>query len=413
MKALDNGDRADSRQASSLARRLQLPHKMPKTLFLFKSGRKSRLAGNQKHPTELFYGYVQLERAGGPVDIIEENDLGLTEKFGTLWRLASVLSHLLIGVHLWAVWRLGRPEIIKKLNAFDTLVATTTTYGMAISLLKRLGLVRSRVIFVAMGIGDLTRLPWRRWACGQLFRDVEVMVISKGEARHLRGRLRGKVTVGYMPFGVDDGFWTPATESNGAGYVLSIGNDLHRDYATLIKAWKLEFPPLKVVTRLPMPAHGPNVEVIAGDWRRQILSDEEIRHLIRGALFVVLPLSRTVQPSGQSVCLQAMACGKAVVISEVEGLWDRDSMVDGKSCVLVPPGSSDALRAAVEQLLADPEKARAIGAQARRVVEQRLNVSTMATEMERLLSPGPPGTATLAESGGRRSAVAEEGRPAS
>ena len=92
------------------------------------------------------------------------------------------------------------------------------------------------------------------------------------------------VSVTYVPFGVDHRFWTPASESGQGGYVLSVGNDPYRDYETLVRAWRPDYPKLRIVTRSAVPAPLPaNVEVIAGDWRTQHLSDAELRAMVRGS----------------------------------------------------------------------------------------------------------------------------------
>ena len=79
-----------------------------------------------------------------------------------------------------------------------------------------------------------------------------------------------------------------------------------------------------------------------------------------------------VQPSvneGLSLSiLEAMAAGKAVVATRVGGTGEV--IADGETGVLVPPGSSAALAAAILRLLADPDAREAIvtgGARPRRV----------------------------------------------
>ena len=37
----------------------------------------------------------------------------------------------------------------------------------------------------------------------------------------------------------------------------------------------------------------------------------------------IIPLKNSIQPSGQSVALQSMACGTPVVITETFGFWDK------------------------------------------------------------------------------------------
>ena len=143
-----------------------------------------------------------------------------------------------------------------------------------------------------------------------------------------------------------------------------------------------------------MPPSRGALEIIAGDWSRQILSDAEVRDLFRGALFVILPLTDTIQPSGQSACLQAMACGKAVAISDIVGLFDRSALVDGETCVLMPPGSVSGLGERVEGLLGDSARAEAIGRRARAAVEEHFTIDIMAATLKQrlqsLLAAGPP-----------------------
>ena len=147
----------------------------------------------------------------------------------------------------------------------------------------------------------------------------------------------------------------------------------------------LDFPELRIVTQLAIPATLPaNVQVIAGDWRTQKLSDEALRDMVRGSRFVVLPIHDTLQPAGQSACLQAMACGKAVVLSDIAGLWDRRLMRHGENCILVKPGDAEALSRSVRNLLDNPDVAQAIGRAARRTVEDHLNVDTMARAVQEL-----------------------------
>lgn len=355
---------------------------MPDVAFLFKRGRRERLESAEEFPSEFFYGYVQLAEVGTPVTFLDEDDLDVVGPINLVWRLLSALSHTVAGVHLWAVWKLARRANRDRLNSFGVLVATTNTFGLSLALLKRLGLLGPCVVFIAMGVGDLVTHPVRRWAINWLLGPVQTVVISRGEAEYLNKRLGRDAQVAYMPFGVDDRFWTPgpAAPAKSRPYVLSIGNDRHRDYATLIAAWRPEFPALKIVTSQIL-ASTANIEVISGDWRQQLLSDSQVRQLFREAMFVILPIRETVQPSGQSACLQAMACAKTVVISDIQGLWDRALMRHGETCVLVPPGSAEQMSSSIEHLLANPAMQARIGSAANQVVEDFLNVGAMATQL--------------------------------
>ena len=179
---------------------------------------------------------------------------------------------------------------------------------------------------------------------------------------------------------MDTNFWVPnkidTTKEN--NYVLSIGNDLNRDYETLISSWSEVFPKLIIVTSLPISSDKENIEIISGDWRSQLLSDNEILELIQNAMFVVIPLKSTMQPAGQSVCLQSMACSKAVIISNINGIWDKAKLIDNEIVKLIPCNNIDFLSQTIEMFLANPKKVESMGREARKMVEKKYCVETMA-----------------------------------
>lgn len=351
---------------------------MTAIIYLTKAGREERLG--KGCPREFLYGFSELSEAGTDVGMVSDREMGFDEQRGAfLSRAANALIYRLCGLPAHAVWRLYCHR--GRLKGADLVFVTTNTFGLGLGVLKRLGLLDAEVLFLAMGLVEpRTPTAWRkiyRWALAQ----TRVVALAARDARDLSSML-GR-PVGYVPFGVDKVFWTPGqSELRPDDYVLSIGNDRHRDYATLLAAWRPEFPKLKIVTRLPLAETPLNVEIIRGDWHSQALSDAEIRTLMRGARFIVLPISDTVQPSGQSVALQAMACSKAVVITDYPGLWNRELMVDGKTCIFAgAPGAADDLAGAIRRAVGSPELCRRIGAAAREVVETDLNSDAMASAL--------------------------------
>jgi mannosyltransferase len=69
--------------------------------------------------------------------------------------------------------------------------------------------------------------------------------------------------------------------------------------------------------------------------------------------------------------LEAMAAGDAVVAARAGAA--ETVIEDGESGVLTPPGDADALVAALEPLMRDPERAAAMGARARARVAETFN----------------------------------------
>ncbi len=356
---------------------------IPKITYLFRSGRRERLAETSQGPTEFFYGSKQLLARGVNVSILEDSDVGMAPPLPLVSRLANKLSPFLGGLPVGIALSLLTKRGCRKLDGVGCVVATTNGMGMALAIAKAMGQVDVPVLLLAMGLLPMKPSPIQKFFFGVFAKHLHIVCISRSEQRFLQ-QIFPKQSTSYVPFGVDHEFWTPGDRPT-EGYVLAIGNDINRDWTTLIAAWSDEFPPLKIVTSLPVPLGPANVKVIRGSWRNQLLSDYDIRALVRGSRFVVVPLRDTIQPTGQSVCLQAMACGKAVILSDIAGLWDRDLIRDGDSVLLTPPGDVRAMVQCIRRLIADSALVDHIGSVARRMVVESMNVEVMADSLLSLI----------------------------
>lgn len=96
-------------------------------------------------------------------------------------------------------------------------------------------------------------------------------------------------------------------------------------------------------------------------------SHEELPSYYAAADLVVLP---SFPPESFGVVLiEAMACGKPIVASNIPGV--RSVVCDGENGLLVRPGDSDDLTNKLQQLLADASRGREMGARGRARVEER------------------------------------------
>ena len=194
-------------------------------------------------------------------------------------------------------------------------------------------------------------------------------------------------------FGIDTSFWKPddlakINRYRKQKFVIAIGSDINRDYETLIKAAKF-VPSLKikiltklVITSLVIPE---NVEVLTGNLHGSKFSDRELLALYCAAEAVVVPVRKCYQPSGYSVCLQAMACGKCVVISDFAGLWSKDQLKHQENCLLVKPEDSKSLAATLDFIRSNDARVQEIGKRARRLVIEDFTVEHMNNSFEKLL----------------------------
>jgi starch synthase len=80
--------------------------------------------------------------------------------------------------------------------------------------------------------------------------------------------------------------------------------------------------------------------------------------------------------------LEAMACETAVVASAVGGIVEV--VEDGKTGILVPPSRPDALAEALDEVLANPERAREMGRAGRRRVEAQFSWASIAERTEQV-----------------------------
>jgi glycosyltransferase involved in cell wall biosynthesis len=142
-------------------------------------------------------------------------------------------------------------------------------------------------------------------------------------------------------------------------YVFS-GGDSMRDYLTLIEAARGLRARVIIATRLKL---GQQIS-IPDNVTVKAVSAAEFRELMAGARLVVFPLrTDSIRTSGQQSYLNAMALGKAVIVTDT---IDAPFYIeDGETGALTPSGDGAALREAIASLLDDPERARKLGQAAR------------------------------------------------
>jgi len=174
------------------------------------------------------------------------------------------------------------------------------------------------------------------------------VVVAVSNAIAGRARKHGAADVRVIPNGVDP---KPAGEETKPPFVLYAGR-LAKEKGVLELVEAARGLPLVVAGHGHLRSRVPAA--------RGFVPHEELEELFATAAVVACPSRR----EGFGVtCLEAMAHGKPVVATAVGGLLDL--VVDGQTGLLVPPRDRQALRAALERLLADKELRRRLGTAAR------------------------------------------------
>ncbi|MGW2688790.1 glycosyltransferase family 4 protein [Streptomyces sp. NPDC001414] len=228
-------------------------------------------------------------------------------------------------------------------------------------------------------------LRWERWGARWAHR---VVCVSEAErATGVRAGIRARYAV--VPNGIDTGRFTPGVPDTpghsrpGEPLVVCVGRLCpQKGQDVLLRAWP---EVLRQVpgARLVLVGDGPDHEAL----RRLAPASVEfagavsdVRPWYRAADLVVLP-SRW---EGMALApLEAMACGRPVLVTDVDGA--RESLPPGhRGPCLVPPGQPGALADAVAGLLLDPELRSALGARGRRHVQSTHEVRRTAEAVAEL-----------------------------
>jgi glycosyltransferase involved in cell wall biosynthesis len=170
---------------------------------------------------------------------------------------------------------------------------------------------------------------------------------------------------------VDQQFWRPMPGPT--DMFCAVGREM-RDYATLLEAAR----------DLSIPCHiAAKVDVGKVDQWMTDLRDPgafpphitigskpypELRALYARSRFVVLPLQPTDTDNGVTAMTEAMAMGKAVICTRVDG--QRDVLRDGVNGLFVPPRDPRALRDAIEYLWSHPDVCERMGREGRKRIEE-------------------------------------------
>ena len=162
------------------------------------------------------------------------------------------------------------------------------------------------------------------------------------------------------------------------GYVLAVGDDVSRDYGTLLEAAPAIRRRIVIRTNL-LDGRTDLPENVTVERRR--LDSREYRDLIAGACVVTVPVKRTEHPGGITTLLEAMSSGKAVVATDSPGIADH--AIDGENCAVARCGDADALTRLVNDMLDDGPRRRALGQRARRWVETHASAETDARRFAR------------------------------
>lgn len=186
----------------------------------------------------------------------------------------------------------------------------------------------------------------------------------------------------FVPMGVDADFWRNEAEPT-PWLVMGGGNDRDRNHLLLVAALE-RLRARRPQARLELATHHPVAVAPELGERHPHLDHLGMRELYGRASVVVLAVRRNLHLSGLTTILEAMASGRPVVATETPGM--SDYVRHGETGLLVPD-DPDSLAAAVEELLAEPDRARELGRRGREVFEAGFTTAHLAAGLAALFDP--------------------------
>jgi glycosyltransferase involved in cell wall biosynthesis len=321
---------------------------------------------------------------------------GLTDKLGELERHGLVVHPLALDrssaglgnawrtmVQLWQIFRAVRPDVVHLVTIkpvlLGGLVARLAGVPAVVAAVSGLGFV-----FLARG----TKATLRRWLAGALYsvalghRNLKVIFQNADDLRSL-------AKVAYVPAakvaivrgsGVDLARYAYVPLPGGVPVVLLAARLLADkgvlEFVQAARLLKLRGCSARFVLVGTVDPDNPtsftDAEVAA--WGNDGVMElwghrADMPQVLAAALLVVLPSYREGLPK---VLIEAAACGRAVVTTDVPGC--RDAIDPGITGVLVPVRNVAALADAMETLINDPVRCAVMGGAGRALAEQAFDV---------------------------------------
>jgi len=271
----------------------------------------------------------------------------------------------------------------------DAIVATSHLECLGLLLAKTFTRSKRRTAIVLQGfIYTPRRSNWLNWMRKTYFEHLlpgltRIVVHSHAEERELQRAFPAiSEKFIYVPYGLH--VFHEVLSATDDGYVLSAGRSF-RDYDVLVRAFS-ELPyPLGIVcdsySALPDKPYPSNVTIL-----RNCHGQDYIDQLRRASL-VVIPLSTKDLSAGQMLLLQAFAFAKPVIITRTRTI--EDYLIPGQEALTVTQGDAAELKEAVNLLMNDEKRAKAMGEQGKRRYVERHSMAAFTARLASVLQSLP------------------------
>ncbi|MBO8230534.1 hypothetical protein CU313_06820 [Prochlorococcus marinus str. MU1404] len=357
---------------------------MTKILIFDKGGRKERerLIKKNKAPKDFFQGIDFLRSKGFDIKHLSSS---IKYKKNIIYFFGGFLEKIFCRISNFGIRPFSVNQHKKTINNSDIVISLTDGFSMSLGFFYTFLDAKNKIKLVGAfhKLSDYnTKVPklLKKFYHKLILKILKRLnfIIFYGDADRdnsiKKFNLRKEETF-LIKFGVDTIFWKPNNKNNfSSDYLFSIGQDPARDFDTLLKVKTNR--KIHIHTSLLKIRNDNKYVITNGTYHKNknSLTDLEVRQLYQESFAVIVPLKNVYQPSGYSVTLQAMACGKPVILSNTKGLWAPKLFKNRKNCILVNPGSEKEIEYAIQTLENDKKTYEYICNEARKTVEKHFSL---------------------------------------
>lgn len=340
----------------------------------------SRASRNLKtnSPKDFYYGLNELEKTFNIEYVDSRSDpKSLTLKF------------LLIFEFIYnRITRFGiyKTRVLNNKNKYlnsDFVFSFNDNYSINVGLFYK-KTKQQKIIGIFHGLSDIEkRVPiffrtyFNKLVCKALQKLDFCFFLSNNDLKNISKKFNlDKKNLGKFLFGIDHLFWKPKLLRQNID-ILCVGSDINRDYE-LLKFISKDIN-IKLITSLKINLENyKNIQKLEGNFQRSNISDKKLRDYYNSSKIILVPIKNVFQPSGQSVALQAMACGKTVLMAKTKGLFNNTELKNMKNIVFFKPNNPNSLNKKISLLLGNGKLRENIGKNARQTVIQNFTLHHMA-----------------------------------
>ncbi len=337
--------------------------------------------GSVDAPAEFLWGMKDLDRTKYDIRFVNapryERRRGLRRLTWIFEVVFAKFTRIGLPLELYPMYR-------KEIRWADEIVCTYDQVSVGILFWRMFGFCKKKQIHaIVMSLSERIKyfrhiFPLR-WLVSHMLRQADTILTLSNEASNALAKeyKLDRKKIHTWQFGIDTTFWFASKEYIDGEYILSIGNDMNRDFQTLVDALPADVH-LKLISKKQVNIKNKHVTSLAG------ISDQEVRTLYQEAAIVVIPNKVLLnESSGLSCTLQAMACGKPVIISDAPPI--RELFIDGEDCLFFSSEDANDLEKKIRNLLADAVLRRQLGTRAQQKVRAQYTSKHMSDGLMNIL----------------------------